>query len=104
LTPADCMALTLHCELVARWLDCQRQLKKDGTVISVKFFSKSGEEVSSMKPHPALKISQDCERSLRQSLHSFGLTPQSRQIIKPAAAEPKPEPLSAAEILFGKKG
>jgi P27 family predicted phage terminase small subunit len=99
LTPADGPALLLHCEIWARWLDCQRQLQKHGVVIEQKFFSKSGEECTAMKQHPALKIAQDCERSLRQSLHSFGMTPQSREKVTPAAAEPKPEPKSIFELM-----
>jgi P27 family predicted phage terminase small subunit len=91
LTPADATALTLHCEVFARWLDCQRQLKKDGATITVTFFSKSGETMTAMKPHPALKIAQDCERSLRHSLDSFGLTPVARERVTPAR-QPEAEP------------
>jgi len=103
LTPADGPALLLHCEIWARWLNCQKQLQKDGVVISVTFFSKDGSERTALKQHPALKIAQDCERSLRQSLHSFGMTPNSREKVTPAAPEQKPDPQSAGEILFGKK-
>jgi P27 family predicted phage terminase small subunit len=108
ITPADGPALLLHCEIWARWLNCQKQLQKDGVVITTTFFSKSGEERTALKQHPALKIAQDCERSLRQSLHSFGMTPQSRERVTPAAEPPKPAPehsgVSAADIMsFGKK-
>jgi P27 family predicted phage terminase small subunit len=103
LTPADGPALLLHCEIWARWLNCQRQLQKDGTVITQTYFSKDGSERTALKQHPALKIAQDCERSLRQSLHSFGMTPNSREKVTPAAPEHKPDPQSAGEILFGKK-
>jgi P27 family predicted phage terminase small subunit len=103
LTPADGPALLLHCEIWARWLNCQSQLQKDGVTITTTFFSKSGEERTALKQHPCLKIAQDCEKSLRQSLHSFGMTPQSREKVTPAAAEQKPDPKSAGEILFGKK-
>jgi P27 family predicted phage terminase small subunit len=107
LTPADASALTLHCEVWSRWLDCQRQLKKDGVVITVKFFSKAGEEVTALKQHPCLKVAQQCESSLRQSLHSFGLTPAARERITPAAeppAESKPYTgISAADIMSFRK-
>jgi P27 family predicted phage terminase small subunit len=108
LTPADASALTLHCEVWSRWLDCQRQLRKDGVVITVKFFSKAGEEVTALKQHPCLRVAQQCEASLRQSLHSFGLTPAARERITPAA-EPPPAPqpytgMTAADIMNqGKK-
>jgi len=43
--------------------------------------------VSSTKIHPALKIAENCERSLRACLREFGLTPQSREKVKPARDE-----------------
>jgi P27 family predicted phage terminase small subunit len=108
LTPADGPALLLHCEIWARWLNCQRQLQKDGMVITTTFFSKSSEERTALKQHPCLKVAQQCEASLRQSLHSLGLTPAARERVTPAAEKPpKPDEhsgVSAADIMsFGKK-
>ena len=43
------------------------------------------------KQNPALKIAENAERSLRAFLREFGMTPSSRERVKPTkpAAEPK---------------
>jgi len=84
LTAGDAQGLALHCETFARWVTCQKQINEEGLMQTVTVLDKHGEKVTRTKPHPCLKIAQDCERSLRVSLASMGLTPQSREKIIPA--------------------
>ena len=84
LTAGDAQGLALHCETFARWVKCQKQINIEGLMQTVTVLDKHGEKVTRTKPHPCLKIAQDCERSLRVSLASMGLTPQSREKIIPA--------------------
>jgi P27 family predicted phage terminase small subunit len=84
LTAGDAQGLSLHCETFARWVKCQKQINEEGLMQTVTVLDKHGDKVTRTKPHPCLKIAQDCERSLRVSLASMGLTPQSREKIIPA--------------------
>jgi len=84
LTAGDAQGLALHCETFARWVKCQKQINEEGLMQTVTVLDKHGEKVTRTKPHPCLKIAQDCERALRVSLASMGLTPQSREKIIPA--------------------
>jgi P27 family predicted phage terminase small subunit len=84
LTAGDAQGLALHCETFARWVTCQKQINEEGLMQTVTVLDKHGEKVTRTKPHPCLKIAQDCERSLRVSLASMGLTPQSREKVIPA--------------------
>jgi P27 family predicted phage terminase small subunit len=83
LTAGDSQGLSLHCETFARWVQCQKQINEEGLMQTVTVLDKHGEKVTRTKPHPCLKIAQDCERALRVSLASMGLTPQSREKIIP---------------------
>ncbi len=82
LTAADAAALAMHCELFSRWLDCQRRITEEGVTQDVTVLDKNGTPVTRTKPHVALRIAQDCERSLRASLRELGLTPASRERVK----------------------
>ena len=91
LTAGDSQSLALHCETFARWIACQKQINQEGLMQTVTVLDKHGDKVTRTKPHPCLRIAQDCERSLRVSLASLGLTPQSREKIVPAKPVEKEE-------------
>jgi P27 family predicted phage terminase small subunit len=99
LTAGDAQGLALHCETFARWVTCQKQINEEGLMQTVTVLDKHGEKVTRTKPHPCLKIAQDCERSLRVSLASMGLTPQSREKIIPAKPVEEKQPPSAFELM-----
>jgi P27 family predicted phage terminase small subunit len=91
LTAGDAQGLALHCETFARWVSCQKKINEEGITQTVTVLDKTGEKVTRTKPHVLLKIAQDCERSLRVSLASLGLTPLSREKVIPAKpVEEKP--------------
>jgi P27 family predicted phage terminase small subunit len=91
LTAGDSQGLALHCECFARWIACQKQINQEGLMQTVTVLDKHGDKLTRTKPHPCLRIAQDCERSLRVSLASLGLTPQSREKIVPAKPVEKEE-------------
>jgi P27 family predicted phage terminase small subunit len=84
LTAADAQQLSMHCELFARWVTAQTQITAEGITQTVTVLDSQGEQVTRTRPHIALKILQDCEKSLRASLRELGLTPASREKVKPA--------------------
>jgi P27 family predicted phage terminase small subunit len=99
LTAGDAQGLSLHCETFARWVKCQKQINEEGLMQTVTVLDKHGDKVTRTKPHPCLKIAQDCERALRVSLASMGLTPQSREKIIPAKPVEEKQPPSAFELM-----
>jgi P27 family predicted phage terminase small subunit len=91
LSKADSAVLAVYCETHARWLQAKREVATHGLMIAVTVLDSSGEQVTTRKPNPALKIAETCERSLRSFLREFGCTPQSRERVKPTKQEEKPK-------------
>jgi P27 family predicted phage terminase small subunit len=91
LTSADASILALHCECFSRWVACQQQITVEGISQTTTVLDSNGTQVTRTRPHFALKILQDCEKSLRQSLTMLGLTPASREKVRPTKKEPDRE-------------
>jgi len=85
-TEADAMALTVYCEAVSRYVAALKSLEQKGQTISTVVLDSNGQAHSSAKPNPSLKIAETCERTIRAFLREFGLTPATRERIKPAQA------------------
>lgn len=99
LTAGDAQGLALHVETFARWVNCQKQITAEGLMQTVTVLDKHGDKVTRTKPHPCLQIAQDCERALRVSLASMGLTPQSREKIIPAKPAEKEEESNFSKMM-----
>jgi P27 family predicted phage terminase small subunit len=89
LSKADSAVLAVYCETHARWLQAKSEVTEHGLMIAVTVLDSAGEQVTTRKPNPALKIAETCERSLRSFLREFGCTPQSRERVKPTKKEAK---------------
>jgi|SRR5580700_7329772 P27 family predicted phage terminase small subunit len=89
LSKADSAVLAVYCETHARWLQAKSEVTEHGLMIAVTVLDSAGEQVTTRKPNPALKIAETCERSLRSFLREFGCTPQSRERVKPTKKEEK---------------
>jgi P27 family predicted phage terminase small subunit len=100
LTAGDAQSLALHVECFARWVACQKQINREGLMQVVTVLDKSGQQVTRTRPHACLKIAMDCERSLRVSLASLGLTPQSREKIIPTKPAEETKPLTGLDYLI----
>ena len=108
LTELDGGALALHCVNFSRYLQAQREIETHGIIIVATVLGSNGEPITSRKKNPACSIASECERSMRSFLRELGLTPDSRERVRPAAEQPpKPDEhsgVSAADIMScGKK-
>jgi P27 family predicted phage terminase small subunit len=84
LTEGDATALALYAETFARWCAAKKEIVERGLTIETTVLDKQGAAVSSRKVNPALKIAENCERSLRSFLRELGLTPATRERVLPA--------------------
>jgi P27 family predicted phage terminase small subunit len=93
LSKADSAVLALYCETHSRWLQAKRDVAEHGIIVQTTVLDRSGEQVITRKQNPALKIAENAERSLRAFLREFGMTPQSRERVKPTkpATEKAPD-------------
>jgi P27 family predicted phage terminase small subunit len=94
LTPGDSAALALYAETFSRWLLAKRDVEENGLTITSTVLDSSGQPVSNRKINPSLRIVENCERSLRNFLREFGLTPATRERVLPAR-KPKNESKSS---------
>ena len=102
LTEADSAALALYCETYSRWLLAKQDVAENGLTITSTVLDSSGQAVASRKINPALRIVENCERSLRNFLREFGMTPATRERVVPAR-KPKGEQKSAWDIFQASK-
>jgi P27 family predicted phage terminase small subunit len=98
LSRADSTALGIYCETFARWVAAKKQISVEGITKTTQVLDRNGAIATSTKIHPALKIAENCERSLRACLREFGLTPQSREKVKPTRKTEEEEPLPPGSI------
>ncbi len=99
LTDADATALALYAETFARWVAAKQEVADRGLTIEVTVLDKNGTPVTSRKANPALRIAENCERSLRSFLRELGLTPQSRERVVPVKPAEENKPLGAFELM-----
>jgi P27 family predicted phage terminase small subunit len=95
-THLDRSALTLYCQLWARWLEAEGKLNEFGPVIVKPAPEpKEGEEPKPPEfvPNPYLKVSADAGKQLRAMLAEFGLTPSSRSRLQTPGAGEDADPL-----------
>jgi P27 family predicted phage terminase small subunit len=84
LTDSDATALSLYCETHARWVAAKKEIEEHGIMVEVTVLSSNGSPIITRKQNGALKIAENCERSLARQLTALGLTPASRERVKPA--------------------
>jgi P27 family predicted phage terminase small subunit len=107
LTELDGGALALHCVNFSRYLQAQEEIEKYGIVIVTTTLDSNGSPITSRKKNPAVSIASECERAMRSFLRELGLTPDSREKIRPAGEQPAKQDaqptLSAANIMSFRK-
>lgn len=74
-TEADREALSVYCEIYARWVAAKKVIAREGTTY---------EHNGLVKLRPEVKIAETCEKQLRQYAGEFGATPASRQRVQPS--------------------
>lgn len=96
LTMVDQTALASYCQAHAELIEATKRLDKDGRIIDIPVYNKTGEEVGSIqKQHPAVKLQRDAFTRVKQFLAEFGLTPASRARLQVDNAEEKTDPFEA---------
>lgn len=84
LTEGDATALALYAETFARWCAAKKEIVERGLTLETTVLDKHGSAVTTRKVNPALRIAENCERSLRSFLRELGLTPATRERVLPA--------------------
>jgi P27 family predicted phage terminase small subunit len=95
LTSADAGMLEVAAELYARWRLYVDDIYKRGPYIEEVVLNKDSEPSTRMLPNPSTKLATAMETSLRQMLKELGVTPSSRDGVKPAAPPKAAAPVSA---------
>lgn len=90
LTDADVPALQVYISHYDRWLEAEKSIKREGSVIKTPFGPKT---------NPWLKISREATASMLKILVEFGMTPSSRTRIK-TGPKKELEPDDREEKLF----
>jgi P27 family predicted phage terminase small subunit len=84
-TPGDYGVLALYCEINARWVEAKKQLEIEGLQIETTLLDSNGKTFTKTVNNPVLKIVESCEARLLALTKSLGLTPDTREKVKPAA-------------------
>lgn len=82
-TRIDIAAFAAFCVSYARWLDCQRELTRAGSVI---YKDASGNYAL----HPLLKVARDAQAEFLRVASEFGMTPAMRTRIRVGKADDTP--------------
>jgi len=78
LTEVDKAALAVYCQFYQRWVDAEREVRREGMIV----FTDKGFPVQS----PYLSIANKAAERMTKMLTEFGMTPASRtrvQVVKP---------------------
>jgi P27 family predicted phage terminase small subunit len=108
----DAPTLAVYAVVYSKWVKATADVNERGFEVEVERTNKAGEIYTATVPNVAVRVATDCERQLLQLAKSLGLTPDSREKIKPTKASEKdssyqPEPGTVgAELahLFDKNG
>src|SRR5262249_5889974 len=92
LTPGDAPTLAVYAETVAQWIRAKRDVEKRGQILSETRFSKAGNQYEVEVLNPSVRIMQESSRQMLQQAKALGLSPDSREKIKPPKAKAKNEP------------
>jgi P27 family predicted phage terminase small subunit len=83
LTIGDAPALLAYVQVSERLGLAQQELVKHGLVIESTVLDAKGRPATRSKANPAVKIAESCERLLHEFRRQMGLTPRSRDVVKP---------------------
>jgi P27 family predicted phage terminase small subunit len=83
ISAGDVPALEVYAEVSARWQAAKKDVATRGIVVTVIKQDKQGNEYATEVTNPCLAIVQDCERQLLSLAKALGLTPDTRERVKP---------------------
>lgn len=94
-TPGDMATIAVLAEVYARWVQAKDAIG-DALMIQTTIKDTNGEPVVVERLNPLLKVVSDCERQIRSLTKELGLTPSSRDRVRPAidgdSKSDEPEP------------
>ncbi len=97
LSRVDADALLIYCELYARWVKAEGEVRAQGITIDVPIVARNkatGEAVivgHVIRKNPALLVAEKCESLMRAYITEFGMTPSSRTRVRTEPREPDTE-------------
>lgn len=83
LTAGDGPAILAYAEVTERLRLAQEAIAREGLIVTVTVLDKHGKPVTHTKANSAVKIVEQCERMLHAYRREMGLTPRSRDVVKP---------------------
>jgi P27 family predicted phage terminase small subunit len=83
-TPGDAHVLALAAVAICRWIGEKKDLAENGRWKIITVLDSNGQPVQKEIPNPARKDSVESERQILSLLKSVGLTPDSKDRVRPA--------------------
>lgn len=99
-TPGDYAALSVYCECYSRWVKAKHTLAAQGLQIEVTVLDSNGAAHTNTKLNSLLRVVENCESRLLALAKSLGLTPDTREKVKPAKHKKPPKQLTPEEEFF----
>jgi P27 family predicted phage terminase small subunit len=94
LTSGDRLTIAVLAECFERWCTAKAELGTAYT-ITVTITDKKGNVITTIKPNPLVKIVETCEARILSLQNALGLTPQSRDKVRPT------QPDGSADVIPG---
>jgi P27 family predicted phage terminase small subunit len=97
---ADGAYLAVYAIAYSRLIEAQKDLDAKGLRVTVTVLDSHGKAVEVTRDNPALKLVQQSEKTVLSFLRQAGLTPASRERVKPAKPrnDEEEDPMSSANI------
>lgn len=90
-TEGEATALALYGVTYERWVQCYDQIAVDGLMVTTQVTDNNGNLRTVSRLNPVIRVAQQCETKLQSLAKDLGLTPITRDKIKPTSANPQNE-------------
>ena len=84
-TPADAELIYHYAVLTDMWQQAMKEISEQGVICSYERTDNSGKVFTSRKKNEACPVADSCSRQMFAILRELGLTPKSRDAVKPAS-------------------
>jgi P27 family predicted phage terminase small subunit len=99
-TAGDFATLAVYAECYSRWVEAKRKLAAAGLEIEQTVLDSNGQPHTNLKINPLLRVVENCETKLLALVRALGLTPDTRDRVKPAQAETEKKTFAPGSIGF----
>jgi len=99
-TAGDFATLAVYSEVYSRWVAAKKLLAAEGLQIDVTVLDSNGAPHTNRKLNPLIGVVERCERNVLALASAMGLTPATREKVKPARHTEPPKPLTPEEQMF----